>query len=109
MMEQIQDVVNYIASIQIVDILIALSIIILFKALSSSFSYIIVKMFKLKTKNKALIKENAFYNPLRIFFTILGVYLGILFLVIIIILNFAKIARVKFNFFEFALVRIPIT
>lgn len=80
MMEQIQDIVNYIASIQIMDIVIALCIIILFKALSSSFAYIIVKMFKFKTKNKALIKENAFYNPLRIFFTILGVYLGILFL-----------------------------
>ena len=80
MMEQIQDIVNYIASIQIMDIVIALCIIILFKSLSSSFAYIIVKMFKFKTKNKALIKENAFYNPLRIFFTILGVYLGILFL-----------------------------
>ena len=80
MVDQMQDFINYITSIQIVDILIALFIIIFFKIFSSTFSYIIVKMFKFKTKNKAHIKENAFYNPLRIFFTILGVYLGILFL-----------------------------
>ena len=80
MVDQMQDFINYITSIQIVDVLIALFIIIFFKIFSSTFSYIIVKMFKFKTKNKAHIKENAFYNPLRIFFTILGVYLGILFL-----------------------------
>ncbi len=80
MVDQMQDFIKYITSIQIVDVLIALFITIFFKIFSSTFSYIIVKMFKFKTKNKAQIKENAFYNPLRIFFAILGVYLGILFL-----------------------------
>ena len=80
MVEQLQDLISNITSIEIVDVLIAIGIIIFFRIFSSSFSYIIVKMFKFKTKNKAQIKENAFYNPLRIFFTILGIYLGVLFL-----------------------------
>ena len=37
-------------------------------------------MFKRKIKNKKEIKSNSFYNPLRTFFLILGIYLAIIFL-----------------------------
>lgn len=60
----------------IIDIGIGLAIIVIFKIFSSSFAYIIIKMFKFKVKDKKKIKENGFYKPLKIFFVILGVYIG---------------------------------
>lgn len=60
----------------IIDIGIGLAIIVIFKILSSSFAYIIVKMFKFKVKDKKKIKENGFYKPLRTFFVVLGIYIG---------------------------------
>lgn len=64
----------------IIDILIAVGIIFVFRILSSEFSYIIIRMFKLKTKNAKKIRESALYNPLKIFFIILGFYIAALFL-----------------------------
>ncbi len=61
----------------IIDIGIGLAIIVFFKIFSSFFAYIIIKMFRLK-KDKAKVKENVFYKPLKIFFALLGVYLGII-------------------------------
>lgn len=69
-----------ITSMQIMDIVIAVAIIMFFRIFSSGMSYIIIRMFKFKTKNSKKIKESAFYQPLRIFFVILGVYLAVLFL-----------------------------
>lgn len=60
----------------IIDIGIGLAIIVIFKILSSSFAYIIVKMFKFKVKDRKKIKENGFYKPLRTFFVVLGIYIG---------------------------------
>lgn len=60
----------------IIDIGIELAIIVIFKILSSSFAYILVKMFKFKVKDKKKIKENGFYKPLKTFFALLGVYIG---------------------------------
>lgn len=60
----------------IIDIGIGLAIIVIFKILSSSFAYILVKMFKFKVKDKNKIKENGFYKPLKTFFALLGVYIG---------------------------------
>lgn len=60
----------------IIDIGIGLAIIVIFKILSSSFAYILVKMFKFKVKDKKKIKENGFYKPLKTFFGLLGVYIG---------------------------------
>ena len=60
----------------IIDIGIGLAIIVIFKILSSSFAYIIVKMFKFKIKDKKKIKQNGFYKPLRTFFVLLGVYIA---------------------------------
>ncbi len=60
----------------IVDIGIGLAIIVIFKIFSSLLAYTIVKMFKFKVKDKKKIKENGFYKPLKIFFVLLGVYIG---------------------------------
>lgn len=59
-----------------IDIGIGLAIIVIFKIISSSLAYIIVKMFKFKIKDKNKIKNNGFYKPLKSFFVILGIYIG---------------------------------
>lgn len=79
-MQQITDYISSISSIQIIDIIIAIGIIILFRIFSSGLAYIIIRMFKLKTRNRKKIKESAFYNPLMVFWRILGIYIAILFL-----------------------------
>lgn len=79
-MNQIENFIENITTVQIVDIWIAIAIILFFRVLSSSFSYIIIKMFKFKEKNPKKIKQGAFYHPLKIFFIILGFYLAIIFL-----------------------------
>lgn len=79
-MERIINFFTNITSIQIMDIIIAVAIIMFFRIFSSGMSYIIIRMFKFKAKNSKKIKESAFYHPLRIFFSILGVYLAVLFL-----------------------------
>lgn len=79
-MEQILEYLASFTTIQIMDIMVAICIIILFRIFSANISYIIIRMFKLKVKNKKVIKESAFYNPLRVFFNILGVYIAVLFL-----------------------------
>ncbi len=80
-MDNINNFVEAIKTIQtsqIVDILIAILIYILFRCLSKSLAYITIKIFKPKTKSKKEIKNNAFYTPLKTFFVILGLYLAIL-------------------------------
>ena len=82
-MENIRNFVEAIKAIQIsqiVDIIIAILIYILFRCLSKSLAYITIKIFKPKTKNKKEIKNNAFYKPLKIFYMMLGIYIAILFL-----------------------------
>lgn len=79
-MNQVTDFIESITSIQVIDILIAVAIILFFRIFSSAISYIIIRMFKFRTKNSKKIKESAFYKPLKIFFIILGFYLAILFL-----------------------------
>lgn len=79
-MNQVIEFINEITKIQIIDLIIAICIAILFRIFSSSISYICIRMFKLKIKNPKKIKESAFYNPLRIFISILGIYLAIIFL-----------------------------
>lgn len=80
-MNFLNDILNFFKSFTIqnmVDIGIALSIIVIFKILSSSCAYIIIKMFKFKVKDKKEIKQNGFYKPLKIFFVILGIYIGLI-------------------------------
>lgn len=78
-MEQITNFIENMKSIQIIDIVIAICIMTLFITLSSSISYIIVKMFKFKHSKKQ-VKESAFYKPLKTFFSIFGIYIAVLFL-----------------------------
>lgn len=79
-MEQSAMFIGNVTAVQVVDLLIAIGIILFFRIFSSSFSYIIIRMFKIKEKKSKSIKESAFYNPLKIFFVILGFYLAIVFL-----------------------------
>ena len=79
-MEQITNFIENITSVQILDIVIAVLIILFFRIFSSGITYIIIRMFKIKVRNSKKIKESAFYKPLRIFFINLGFYLAILFL-----------------------------
>ena len=76
-MQKILNGIMNITNNQILDIVFAICIVILFKIFSSTFSYYIVKLFKIKTKNKREIKESAFYQPLKLFIQILGIYIGI--------------------------------
>lgn len=82
-MEQINNFIVWIQSIkitQIIDIAIAIGIYLIFRILTKSLSYITIRMFKTKIKNKKLIKNNPFYAPLKVFYVALGMYLAILFL-----------------------------
>ena len=79
-MEQLVDFWNRLTSIQIVDIIIAIGIIVFFRIFSGTFSYMIIRIFKIKSKKSKEIKESAFYKPLKVFFIILGIYLAIVFL-----------------------------
>lgn len=79
-MEQVVNFIESLKAVDIIDIIVAICLIILFKVLSPSISYMIIKIFKFNSKSKKSIKESAFYTPLKIFFTILGVYIAVLFL-----------------------------
>lgn len=79
-MDQFANFFESLKALQVIDIIIAVAIILLFRIFSSTFSYIIIRMFKFKSKKAKDIKESAFFKPLRLFFMILGVYLAVLFL-----------------------------
>lgn len=78
-----QGINNYLANVtqdQLIDVAIAILIIVLFRIASSYLSYFVIKMFKIKEKNKERIKSNPFYTPLKAFIRLLGVFLAILYL-----------------------------
>ena len=82
-MENIKNFVETIKNIQmsqVIDIVIAILIYILFRCLSKSLAYITVKIFKPKAKTKKEIRNNAFYTPLKVFYVVLGIYLALLFI-----------------------------
>ena len=79
-MQQISDLVDKIMAVKLVDIVIAICIIVIFRVLSSSISYGIIKLFKMKVKKGRSIRESAFYAPLKVFISTLGIYLAICFL-----------------------------
>lgn len=79
-MEAVNNVISFFQNIttaQLLDYAVALIIVGIFYILSPILSYIIVKMFKLREKDKKKIKNNAFYKPLKFLFTTCGVYLGL--------------------------------
>ena len=80
-MEQINNFINFFRNItqkQWLDVGIALIIILFFLIFSSVFSYLIIKMFKFREKDKTKIKNNPLYKPLKAIFIIVGVYIGIM-------------------------------
>ena len=79
-MEQFNPLIENLLSIKIIDLIIAILLVVIFRISSSGIAYTVIKMFKFKTRNSKKIRESAFYNPLRTFFRVLGVYLAILFL-----------------------------
>ena len=62
-----------------IALVIAIVIVAVLDILSPLLSFLIIKMFNLK-KKASEIKNSAFYNPLKIFFKITGIYLAVLFL-----------------------------
>ena len=72
--------VKQIISVQMLDVAIAIGILLFFRMFASAFAYIIIRMFKIKEKQVKNIKESAFYNPLKVFFILLGFYLAVVFL-----------------------------
>ncbi|MCL2355042.1 MAG: hypothetical protein FWC68_04130 [Oscillospiraceae bacterium] len=80
-MDYINDLINSLANIDLFTIRdagIALGIIIFFKIISAPLAYTIVKIFNFKVKSIKKITEHSFYKPLKLFFVILGIYLGLL-------------------------------
>lgn len=75
------NLINIISKVDIqklVNLLIALGTIVVFFTLRSLITYIVIKFFNIKEKDKNKIKNNPFYNPLKNFFGILGIYIGII-------------------------------
>ena len=62
----------------IIDLGVFLGIVLIFQILSSSLAYIVIKVFKFKIKDKNRIKKYGFYKPLKAFFILLGIYLGLM-------------------------------
>ena len=80
-MEQINKLIDFFRNItqeQLIDWGIAAIIILIFFIFSAPLSYLIIKMFKFREKDKLVIKQNAFYKPLKALFIVVGIYLGIL-------------------------------
>lgn len=79
-MSQIKEFINNITMVQLIDIWLAVGIIFLFQILKSAFAYIIIRILKLKADKPKEIKQSSLYEPLKAFFSVLGIYLAILFL-----------------------------
>ena len=62
------------------DLLKCLITIFVFFIIRGPLTYIIVKFFNIKEKDKSRIKETSVYKPIKLFFLILGVYLGLKFI-----------------------------
>ena len=78
-MEKINEIIRYFQDLsegQIIDIIIAIGIILIFCLFSSQLAYFIVKIFKWKEKEKQKIKENAFYKPLKLVWILIGIILA---------------------------------
>ena len=80
-MEQINGFIDFFKNIttyQLIDYGIAILFIILFIILSSPLSYLIIKMFKLKEKDKLKIKNSPFYLTIKALLICSAIYIGVL-------------------------------
>lgn len=80
-MDQINNIINFFKNItqeQLIDVAIAIIIICVLSILSPLLSYLIIKMFNIKEKDKRKIKSNPFYLPIKALLISIGIYIGIL-------------------------------
>lgn len=80
-MGQINNIINFFKGIteqQLMDIGIALIIVAICVILSPIISFLIIKMFKFREKDRIKIKNSPFYKPLKALFISIGVYIGVL-------------------------------
>lgn len=63
---------------RILDIIIAFVIVILSIMISSFFSFLVIKIFKLKEKDQTNIKKHPLYKSIRRVFLFLGIYIAVL-------------------------------
>lgn len=61
----------------VIQIIIAIGVIFVFRILSSVVSSIIIKMLRPKGNEKVSVKKNPFYLPLRTIFTFIGIYIAL--------------------------------
>lgn len=61
----------------VIQIIIAIGVIFVFRILSSVVSSIIIKMLRPKGSEKVSVKKNPFYLPLRTIFTFVGIYIAL--------------------------------
>ena len=76
-MENIAEFFNKFDTDILVKHLISIVIFFIFYLLSNYISYFIIRLFKIKIKDKKKIKKNPFYGPLSNFIKVLGIYIGI--------------------------------
>ena len=79
-MEEIIQQIKNLKMETIVEILLAIGVIIIFKIFSSIISKIVIKIFSKKGVKKQKIndiKKNPFYLPLKTIFTFIGVYIAL--------------------------------
>lgn len=80
-MEAINNVINFFKSIteeQLIDIGIAAIIVLFSLIISPIISYIFIKMFNIKEKDKSKIKKNPLYITIKALIVCIGIYIGIL-------------------------------
>lgn len=72
----IETIITYVGE-HWISLIFSLIIVFIFKLLSPSLSYLILKIFNFR-KNKEEIKQISFYKPIKTFFLVLGIYTGII-------------------------------
>lgn len=72
-----KDIISNINLGQIVPIISAIGIMVIFRILSSFLSSCIIKILRVNKKEKKDVKNNPFYLPLKTIFTFIGVYIAI--------------------------------
>lgn len=76
-MNQIIEIVNKLNFQTVIDIILAIAIIIVFRIISPIISSSIIKIFIHKKKEKKEVKKNPFYLPLRTIITFIGIFLAL--------------------------------
>lgn len=79
-MESIKNFIENIKERNLIDVLIAIGIVIIFYMVSSLFSKIIMKLFKIKGNDKEKIKNSEIYKALKNIFICAGLYISLLIL-----------------------------